>query len=194
VARANRNITAVVATGSAVRPGVVSADLDLIVIHSGVGDFARTHPLEIDLRAYSIGDVDAHISSGQDLLGWAVKFGRALFQRDHYWDSLVASWRDCLPMPSSVVARERAMSAQRRLAKVLAFGDVDASQEQATSYLTHFARAELIDNGVYPASRPELPSQLRAIGKFQIAELLDSLLHNKMREMDQIDRLLKVPA
>ena len=193
-ARAHRSIVAVVAIGSAVRPNVASADLDLIVICADTGFLRDTTPLEIDLRSYFAADVDAQIESGHDLLGWGIKFGKALFQRNHYWDSLVDSWRDRLPLPSSAVARDRAASAHRRLAKVLEFGDADASQEQAVSYLTHLARAELLDRGVYPASRPELPSQLRAIGSFQIAEWLDSSLQNKLTEIAQIDRLLKVPA
>lgn len=193
-APANRSIVAVVAIGSAVRPNVASADLDLIVIHTDRGFIRDTARLEIDLRAYSAADLDAQIASGHDLLGWAIKFGRDLFQRNRYWDRLVNSWRDRLPLPSAAVARERAASARRRLAKVLEFGDADASQEQAVSYLTHLARAALLERGVYPASRPELPSQLRAIGSFQIAEWLDGFLQNKLIETAQIDRLLKVPA
>ncbi len=193
-ARANRSIVAVVAVGSAVRPGVSSADLDLIVIRADTGPFGDMAPLEIDLRNYSAADVDAQIASGNDLLVWAIKFGKALFQRNHYWDKLVNSWRDRLPLPSRAVARERAASAHRRLAKVFEFGDADASQEQAVSYLTHLARAELLDRGVYPASRPELPSQLRAVGCYQIAEWLDGFLQNKLTEIAQIDRLPKIPA
>jgi hypothetical protein len=193
-ARVNRSIVAVVAIGSAVCPNVTSADLDLIVICANTGSLTDRAPLEIDLRDYSAADVDTQIASGNDLLGWGIKFGKALFQRDHYWDRLVNSWRDRLPLPSAAVARNRAASAHRRLAKVMEFGDADASQEQAVSYLTHLVRAELLDRGVYPASRPELPSQLRALGSFQIAEWLDGLLQNKLTEIAQIDRLLKVPA
>ncbi|HXP85693.1 MAG TPA: hypothetical protein VN841_13290 [Bryobacteraceae bacterium] len=185
---------AVVAIGSAVRPNVASADLDLIVIRADASSLGRTVPLEIDLRSYSAADVDAKIAGGDDLLGWAIKFGKALFQRSHYWDRLVNSWRDRLPLPSAAVARERAASAHKRLVKLLEFGDGDASQEQAVSYFTHLARAELLDRGIYPASRPELPSQLRVIGSFQIAECLDKLLQTKLADIAEIDRLLKVPV
>ena len=193
-ARTTPGVLAIVAIGSAVRPNVDSADLDLIVIRDDTRAIDRTAPLEIDRRLYSVSEVDAQISSGHDLLGWAIKFGRVLFQRNHYWDQLVNAWQDRLPLPSPAVARERAASAHRRLAKVLESGDVDASQEQALSYLTHLARAELLSKGIYPASRPELPSQLRGIESFQIAEWLDNLLQNKLPELAEIDRLLKVPA
>jgi hypothetical protein len=184
----------VVAIGSAVRPNVASADLDLIVVCTDAGVSDETAPLKIDLRVYSMADVDAQIASGHDLLGWAIKFGRALFQRNRYWDKLVDSWRDRLPLPSATVARERAAGAYRRLAKVLEFGDADAAMEQAVSYLTHLARAELLDKGVYPASRPELPAQLRAIDSFQLAGRIESFLQNESPEMVQINRLLRVSA
>ena len=193
-ARASRGIMAVAAIGSAVRPNLASADLDLIVIRADAEIFVDAAPMEVDLRVYSAADVDAQIGGGNDLLGWAVKFGRALFQRDQYWDELVNSWYDRLPLPSPAISRARAANAYRRLAKVLAFGDADAAQEQAVSYLTHLARAELLEKAVYPASRPELPAQLRATGNFEIAEGLDRFLRNQSPDLMQIHRLLKIPA
>lgn len=193
-APANPNILAVVAIGSAVRHNVPCADLDLVVICAKEAFLGHTPPLEIDLRAFFAADVDAQIESGHDLLGWAIKFGRVLFQRGRYWDKVVDSWRHRLPLPSGALARERAVNASRRLVKVLEFGDADAAHEQAISYLTHLARAELLDRGVYPASRPELASQLRAVGSFQIAEWLDRFLQDDLIEMAQIGHVLKLSA
>lgn len=193
-AAADERIVAVVAIGSAVRPNVSSADLDLIVIHNDAGVIAGAPPLEIDLRAYSAARVEANIETGHDLLGWAIKYGRVLFQRDHYWDTVVNSWQHRLPLPSAARARERAASAYRRLADIARSGDADAVHEQALSYLTHVARAELLDGGVYPASRPELVRQLRAIGSVRIAAWLDRLLVNDLTELSQIDELLKLTA
>jgi hypothetical protein len=150
--------------------------------------------MEIDLRVYPAATIDAQIANGQDLLGWAVRFGKALFQRDHYWDRIIAAWNDRLPLPSSALARERAANAHQRLAKILASGDADAVHEQAVSYLTHLARAELLDRGVYPASRPELASQLRAANRSQIAEQLDRLLQNDQISSARIDQVLKLTA
>jgi len=99
-ARADRSILAVVAIGSTVRPKIASADLDLIVIRADAATLGDAVPLEIDLRIYSSRDVDAQITNGHDLLGWAIKFGRVLFQRNHYWDQLVNAWKiasRCLP-------------------------------------------------------------------------------------------------
>lgn len=190
----NESILAVVAIGSAVRPNVPSADLDLIAISAEAKPLHISPPIEIDLRVYSAVTVDAQVASGHDLLGWAIKFGRPLFQREHSWDRIVDSWHDRLPLPSAVLARARAASAYERLVKVLEFGDADAAHEQAASYLTHLARAELLDRGIYPASRPEMASQLRAISSNQIAEQLDSLLQTGPTEKARLDQVLKLSA
>jgi hypothetical protein len=184
----------VVAIGSAIRPNVVSTDLDLIVISAEATPLHISPPMEIDLRVYSIGAIDVKIASGHDLLGWAVKFGMVLFQRDHCWDRIIDVWKDRLPLPSAAIARERAVAAHERLAKVLESGDTDAAREQAVSYLTHLARAELLGRGIYPASRPELPSQLRASNGSHIAEQLERLLQNDRIDDTPLNQLLRLTA
>ena len=190
-AGSNPNVIAVVAVGSAVRPRVSSADIDLVVICRNPDALNETPPLEVDLRAYSAADVDAQIQSGHDMLGWAVRYGQVLFQRDCFWDKVIDCWRHRLPLPSSKLARARAAAAYRHLTNVFHSGDADATQEQALAYLTHLARAELLDRGVYPASRPELAEQLRGIGNFGLAEWLDRLLGGESPELSQIDPLLQ---
>jgi hypothetical protein len=149
----NDTFLAVIAIGSAVRPNVVSADLDLVVISAEPTPPYISHPMEIDLRVYSAASIDDQIASGHDLLGWAIKFGKSLFQRD-----------------------------------------TDAVHEQAVSYLTHLARAELLDQGIYPASRPELAAQLRAHNGSQIAEQLDRLLQDDGIDEARIEEVLKLTA
>jgi hypothetical protein len=68
-APANDSFLAVIAIGSAVRPNVVSADLDLIVISAEATPIHISPPMEIDLRTYSAATIDAQIASGHDLLG-----------------------------------------------------------------------------------------------------------------------------
>ena len=188
----NPNIVAVVAVGSAVRPCVRSGDIDLVVICKGPTDIDQARPLEVDLRVYYIADIDARLESGHDLLGWAVKFGRVLFQREGFWDKVVESWRHRLPLPSPQLARVRAAAAYRHLTILYQLGDADAVREQALSYLTHSARAELLEAGVYPASRPELPEQLRGIGDFPLAGRLDRILQEDSAELSQVGGILKL--
>jgi hypothetical protein len=187
----DKNIIAIVAAGSAVRPHVPSVDLDLLVICKDVADFDRRSPIEVDLRVYAETQVDKCLRKGHDLLNWAVKFGRVLYQRGNYWDELVKSWRHHLPLPSPKVARERAIRTARHLANVIQSGDVDAAREQALTYLTHVGRAELLDRGIYPASRPELPGQLRMIGSSRIAEFLDRILSSEALTLTEIEEVLR---
>ena len=44
------------------------------------------------------------------------------------------------------------------------------------SYRTHLARATLAKAGIQPASRPELPSQLREVGETVLASDLERAL------------------
>ena len=93
-------------------------------------------------------------------------------------------------MPSSNLAKERAVSAYRRLMNVLDIGDVCAAHKQALTYLTHIARAELLDRKVYPASRPESPKQLRMVGEHGIAYCLEYLLRTNRRPTSEIAELI----
>lgn len=190
-ASANDNIVAIVAVGSAVRPAVPSVDLDLVIICRAPVTLKAKPPLEIDLRMYEAAHVDDQIARGNDLLGWAVKFGRVLFQRDRYWKAIVESWRDRLPLPAPDVAARRADDACRRLTNVLDIGDIDAAHEQALSYVTHLARTELLNRNVYPASRPELPAQLRTVGCHELAGSLEQLMNPTLDHAKQITELVE---
>ena len=58
------------------------------------------------------------------------------------------------------------------MTKVFEIDDFNAAEEQAISYLTHVARMQLLQRNVYPASRPELPAQLRdVLAKTEIGRL-----------------------
>jgi hypothetical protein len=187
----NENINAVVAVGSAVRPAVPSADLDLVVICRDPASLRVKAPLEIDVRTYRADQVQQELAKGNDLLGWAVKFGRVLFQRDGYWNAISELWRDRLPLPPPDVAAQRADEAFQRLTKVLEVGDVDAAEEQALSYATHLARAELLKRNVYPASRPELAGQLRKISSHKAADCFEQLIDRTVDHSKQISMLVE---
>ena len=190
-AQYDTNIIAIVAAGSAVRPNVASMDLDLLVICKDVTALRLKPPIEIDLRTYPETQVEGLLQTGHDLLNWAVKFGKVLFESDGYWWKLITRWQHRLPLPSARVARERAAATARHLSNVMQSGDIDAAREQALSYMTHIARAELVDRGVYPASRPELPKQLEMIGSWKLAEALDRLLVSDPLNISEINALTK---
>ncbi len=148
-------------------------------------------PIELDLRIYAEASIDKLLEDGNDYLSWALKFGRVLFQREHYWDSLSDSWAIRTPFPSAQIAKQRAESAYSRFRKVFELGDRDAAFEQALSYVTHKARAALIEKGIYPTSRPELPQQLRSANCLDLAKVLDLLLERNNLGLEQLDNLIQ---
>lgn len=162
---------AVVAIGSSVRPAVESVDLDVLVI-TEAEIRSLNAPVEVDVRQYHAAEIDKKLVQGNDLLGWAVRFGVVLHEKAAFWTSFVDKYQDLLPFPSVAEARGRAAKALRYLEALLTVGDEDAAGEQLLSHLTHLARAELIQHKVYPVSRPELPAQLEGIGDFDLAALL----------------------
>lgn len=111
----DNNVMAIVAVGSAVRPGVPSADLDLIVVCLEAARSKFKPPIEVDLRPYAASEIDSLIESGNDMLGWAIKFGRVLYQRGDFWNAVLTKWERRLPMPSSETAARRADEAFQRL-------------------------------------------------------------------------------
>lgn len=169
-------IEAVVATGSAVRDVKHSDDLDLVVVHRTVRPVLTRPPISIDLRCYCEADIAPRLAIGHSLLSWAVRFGRPLFERNGWWSRLRADWNSRLLLPSAVEAHERAVRAERHRDALAEAGDFDAAAEMALAALTHRARAALSTAGVFPQSRPELPSQLRQIGEHRLADVVDEAL------------------
>ena len=184
--RGNANIQAVVAIGSAVRDGVQSDDLDILVLCRFARDFSERAPIEVDVRVFETQSVDERIKEGNDLLGWAVTFGRVLYDPKRTWYHVVKKWRGRVPLPNPKVARNRAIVTRRRMQEMREMGDEDAAVELELAYLSHSARAELADEGIYPASRPELPSQLAEVGAHVLAARIRDALDARAKMRKQI--------
>ena len=193
-AQEDLSIATVIAIGSAVRPNAVTADLDLVVICREPLNLSRSRPMEVDLRVYRTDEVDRLLAEGHDVLGWAIKFGQVLFQRSSFWDMTLSRWKNELPLPSPETPRVRARETRRRFLNVLEIGDLDAALEQAISYLTHLAWAELLEAGIFPASRRELPSQLRAVDSHRIADSLEGLLDGDSDRPETREQLADIIA
>lgn len=170
------NVVTVIAVGSAVRAGVDSDDLDLVVCCHDTKLLKERAPIEVDMRAKNLRDVDRDIANGGDLLIWAVRFGEPLLDKDHKWTEIVRRWQDHMPLPDPAVSLERAKSVHRHMEHMREVGDQDAFNELNVSYLSHHARAALATAGIHPASRPELPGQLREVGETELAARLEAAL------------------
>ena len=175
-AASDPNLLAVIAIGSAVRPGVESEDLDLLAICRHRLEVSERPPIEVDLRKISLDRVESSIQSGNDLLVWAVQFGRPLFDSEGLWAAVRRRWRHRLPLPDPEIADQRAAAARKVMLQMQEIGDEDAVVEYRIAWLSHRARARLARAGVLPRSRPELPSQLRENGDTELAASLRAAL------------------
>ena len=171
-------ITAIVASGSAVRDVEQSDDLDLVLVHRGRRASLPRPPIDVDLRQYAQAEVARKLEAGHDYLSATVRYGQALYERDAWWSRLRADWNARLARPSAAGARARARETERFYDEMRALGDLDAAAELNLAMLTHLARAALSDAGVFPRSRPELGDQLRRIDEASLADrLADALAH-----------------
>ena len=173
------NVVSVIVIGSAARPNVASDDLDLMVLCRDARSFREKAPIEVDVRKANVSGVETDILAGQDVAIGAVRFGRPLLDKGGTWNSITSRWRSRLPLPDPAVALDRAAAARVRMAKMRVVGDEDAYRELEIYHRTHLARAALASAGVQPASRPELSSQLRELGKAELANDLERALSSR---------------
>jgi len=160
---------AVVLLGSAVRPVNQVNDVDVLYIYQNERLRVPGRSIDVDLRSYSANDVESLLAAGNDLLGWALRFGYLICEKHLYWTSLREKWLERLPLPDPEIAAERARKADAVCRTLQEMGDIDAAQEMLLSKLTHEARARLLSRRIYPRSRPELPQQLEDIGEHDLA-------------------------
>jgi len=187
---ADENIISVVAMGSAVRDrGHRRSDFDLLIIFREKRPLIVA-PIEVDVRLYSAGTVEEKLANGNEIVGWAVKFGRPLHDKDRFWQSLYEKWKDRVPLPFASEAVERARKSLKAVVEMLNLGDDSAAEDLLLASATQLVRAKLIDHGVYPASRPELPAQLEAVCPGDpLADLLDASMYGDIAASDLYDQI-----
>ena len=182
------DLEALVLIGSIARPVRQVADVDLLyVYHHGSVSF-QDHPLDVDIRAYEKSKFLERLTCRHDVITWALRYGRLICERDHFWSDLVDSFGGNLPLPPPEVAEERAERTAVVYKHLLEMGDREAALEQRISLLTHRAWVLLLRAKVHPASRPELPAQLRSINEQTLATDLESAL----AERDSSQRIVVV--
>lgn len=174
------NVVSIVAIGSAVRRAVSSDDLDLIVVCRSRRAFLPSSPLEVDLRVFQESEVKLGLEKKNDLLFWALKYGRVLLDRNRFWTRLSKAWQERIPLPDPEVARDRGAKALRHHENLAFVGDEPAALEMWITHLSHLARARLSELDVYPASRPELVGQLKDLGEVELAADLEVALTRRI--------------
>jgi hypothetical protein len=142
------------------------------------------HPIDVDIRVYGAAEVPELIERGHDLISWCLRFGYLICERGEYWSSLRREWNSKAPLPNAEIAAERERKAAALYEQLNRLGDAEAAHEQLLSVLTHRAWARLLRRGIHPASRPELPSQLRSIGEESLAAAIEQELGRRDSERD----------
>lgn len=183
--RQQSDIWALVIFGSITRPRVIySIDVDLLVIYESEKPNFVLPPLDVDIRSYRQEDIESLLLEGHELLCWTILFGKVLYEKDTYWTTLCDKWKNSLPLPSAKTADKRAKRAKQLFEDLKVIGDEDAAQEQYITMLTQIARAYLIRSDTYPASRPELPDQLKSVGEHELASQLEKALQTRREWME----------
>ena len=119
------------------------------------------------------------LEDGDDYPGWALRFGTPLRDPGGWWAERAAAetadphWPDWRPKVEYANKRIRMAS------ELLEVGDVDAATEELLFAASHVARAVLLKQGVFPLSRPELPSQLEEVDS-ELADLLSRLIDGEI--------------
>lgn len=166
----------VVLVGSVAR-GVRNSrsDVDVLVLHEDGQRIRLKRPGDIHLQQDSRTTFLRRLGEGDDYPGWALRFGLPLRDPDGWWAEQAAAeaenphWPDWRPKVKHAMKRRRMASA------LLNTGDIDAASEELLFAASHVARAVLLKRGVFPLSRPELPSQIEDVDS-DLGRLLERLI------------------
>jgi hypothetical protein len=184
----------VILIGSVARSTHTSqSDLDLLVI----GDqppVVERHPDRLHVQALTTKQFTERLRAGDDFAAWCVRYGVPLATSSG-WLEIVGS-SDAAIWPDW---HKKIRHAARRLtlaATLLETGDILAAAEEMLYAVSHTARAILLENGIFPLSRPEIISQVRDTGHEHLGKLLQDLSYEEPtraalnRDLLYIKRLL----
>jgi HEPN domain-containing protein len=169
---------AFVLTGSTARARRTSvSDLDFHVISDSRPDLSDL-PFEIDLYADSTARFTEKLHGGDDFPQWTARFGCVLWDSGVIRDSL--EWIErtkAWPDPDRKLRQAR--DSLRFAEALIDSGDYDAALEQCRSALSILSRGLLLESGVFPLARDELPDQVAELGQTDLAEALQRSIHER---------------
>ena len=166
----------VVLVGSVARGAMNShSDVDVLVLHEDGQRIRLKRPGDIHLQQDSRATFLMRLGEGDDYPGWALRFGVPLRDPDGWWAEQAAAEAENPHWPDWRPKVKHAMNRVRMASALLDTGDVDAASEELLFAASHVARAVLLKRGVFPLSRPELPSQLEDVDS-GLGQLLERLI------------------
>ncbi len=174
------DVATVVLVGSGAR-GVRNwrSDIDVLVLHEDGHRIRLTRPGDIHLQQYSRSRFLRRLEDGDDYPSWALRFGRPMRDPDGWWAKQATAELENPHWPDWRAKVEHARKRIRIASELLEVGDTDAASEELLFAASHVARAILLKEGVFPLSRPELPSQLQD-GDPSLARLIERLIFDDM--------------
>lgn len=168
--------TTVVLVGSSAR-GVMNdrSDVDILVLKDDDRRLRIEYPGDIHLQQDSRSRFLRRLQEGDDYPGWALRYGIPVSDPDGWWATQTAAERENPHWPDWCPKVEHARKRMRITAALLEIGDYEAASEELMLATSHVARANLLKQGVFPLSRPELPAQLMEFEP-SLADLLEKLI------------------
>lgn len=169
--------TTVVLIGSYAH-GVPTArsDVDILVLVPRRYDRRKiTAPRSVHMQCQETETFRERAEQGDDYAISALRFGRILYDPTKRWTSL----RDEFALSRWPDWREKMRYAARRVRfgdALLEAGDIDAAAEEYLLAATQIGRALLLRKHIYPLSRPQLGSQLKAADEGPLAESFETLM------------------
>jgi predicted nucleotidyltransferase len=158
------------------------SDLDYHVIGPSSLRVADLH-WDIDLYADETARFWAKIREGDDFAHWSVWYGCVLFDSGVMREAAAfVGEQDAWPDPG-----RKLRQARRSLDfadQISASGDYGAALEQTRGALSLTARGVLLSNDVFPLARDEMPAQLEALGRTQLAHDLRRSIRERPRTVD----------
>lgn len=166
---------ALILSGSTARGGRTEvSDLDYHLVGTGIETAGLS--LELDIHALSEKELESGILLGDDFVQWSLRFGCVVFDDGTARHGLRLI-DECRPWPDAERKRNHAVKSLSLAGRFVATGDEDAALEQVRTALSLAARAKLLQVGVFPLCRAEIPGQLDAAGYPEAARALAETIH-----------------
>lgn len=174
-------------TGSTARDRRTAiSDLDYHVIGARPSRSALSD--EVDIVATDAGELLDRLRRGDDYVQWTVRFGCILLDHSGIFREASRVLAVERVWPDTARKHDRLPAHRRHAKRLIEIGDRDAAHEQVRAALTAAARAVLLDAGVFPLSRAELPDQLGAIGYARLSSALRSSIDHRpsLRDLSRL--------
>ena len=159
------------------------SDTDVLVLCHGGHRIRLRRPGDIHLQQDSRSRFLKRLEEGDDYPAWALRFGTPIRDPEGWWAEQAASEAANPHWPDWRAKLEHARKRTRMASELLEVEDSDAASEELLFAASHIARATLLRDGIFPLSRPELPSQLRAVDS-SLARLLELLMDGDVDTTD----------